>query len=155
MVTIAVGLIVAAIMLIIYYFSSRDIFSVLGTISIIAAFIISLMPIGLAYGDWHLIEERELISLSNETASEGKREIYLLSTANNGYKYRYSIESSKAYKTDILWSNNVEVNEEVNCKTPILKIYEKEGVRSVWTFIVFPAQTKYVFHIPEGSVSNM
>lgn len=110
------------------------------------------------YTEWKLINETELITLSNGIASGGTGLIYVSLSADSTYTYRYEIDSefgtdtSKEYQTETLRGSNVIEVEDPNCKTPFIRIYQRDGKRSIWTFGWFNTQYKYVFYVPEGTI---
>lgn len=160
MLTIYVGVIIVIILCIIAAVSEEMDFAILAVIGFIAAIIIALVPGGdREYGEWKMIEEKELVSISTETVSGDIHDIYLLYSEENTYTYRYKIASEVGINTAVLCqtetlsNKNVEQLEDVNCKTPVLQVYEREGLVPKWKLRRLPTQTKYVFYLPEGSVS--
>lgn len=111
------------------------------------------------YTDWEQIDEIELVSLSNSLGTESSGFIYVSLSANNVYTYRYEVESqfgtnsSKEYKTGTL-SNNVTEVEDPNCDIPVLRIYERSGRKTIWTFAFRTNEYSYVFYVPEGSIAK-
>lgn len=128
-------------------------------ISVLAAIYFSFVPIS-GYYDWELAEETELVSLSNGLASGSKGFIYVSLTADNTYTYRYEIDSdfgtttSKEYKTQTLVNENVEEIEDPNCTTPVIREYSQKAKRSIWTFALGQTNYKYIFYVPEGTISK-
>ena len=158
MLTIIIGIVLAVILIVI--FASLGIGE--DAVSYIAAFLILLAiflgvfaPIS-GYKDWELIEQTELISLSNDIASGGTGMLYVSLSADNVYTYRYEIssefgtETSKEYRTTTL-TGDVEEIEDSNCEVPVIRVYQKEAKRSIWTFGLY-SETKYVFYVPEGTI---
>jgi hypothetical protein len=125
---------------------------------IIGAIALGLFAPISGYNDWELVEETKLVSLSNTTASGGTGFIYVSLSANNVYTYRYEVdsnfgsESSKEYETNTLTENVIE-SEDSNCKIPVLRKYKRTAKKSIWTFGV-AFEEKYVFYVPEGSISK-
>lgn len=132
--------------------------TVFGLVGIIASFILGIVYPFNGYTDWKLVEETELISLSNSTVSGGEGCIYVSLSADNAYTYRYEIDSdlgtdsSKEYETATIMNNVIEV-EDPNCEVPTLKEYKRTAKKSIWTFGVY-SETKYVFYVPEGTISK-
>lgn len=129
-------------------------------ISVLAAIYFSFVPIS-GYYDWELVEETELVSLSNGLASNSNRFVYVSLTGDNAYAYRHEINSdlgtatSKEYKTETLVNKNVEEIEDSSCTTPILRKYCQKPKQTFWTFAVLADEkTKYVFYVPEGTISK-
>lgn len=160
MLSVALGLLVAAIMVIFFWVSNCEGFLVLGLISIVAGFIFALLPGGLGHDEWKLIEEKELICFSHKSDSETASDTYLLFSEENAYMYRYQVESklgantSKETQIETLVNEEVEVIEEINCDTPVLRMYERKGTKNNWKFIKLPKQTKYVFYVPDGTIAK-
>ena len=111
------------------------------------------------YEEWELKQETELISLSNNVASGGNGIVYVSLSADNVYTYRYEInsefgtETSREYRTVTLTGNGVEEIEDSNCEVPVIRVYRKEAKKTIWTFGL-KSETKYVFYVPEGSISK-
>ena len=80
--------------------------------------------------------------------------------ADNTYTYRYEIDSdfgtttSKEYKTQTLVDENVEEIEDPNCTTPVIREYSQKAKRSIWTFALGQTNYKYIFYVPEGTISK-
>ena len=127
---------------------------------LVAAIVLGLfLPVS-GYKDWELAEEIELVSLSNGLASGSKGFIYVSLTADNTYTYRYEIDSdfgtttSKEHKTQTLVNENVEEIEDPNCTTPVIREYSQKAKRSIWTFALGQTNYKYIFYVPEGTISK-
>lgn len=112
------------------------------------------------YTDWEMVQETELVSLSDSTASGGVGLIYVSLSADNAYTYRYEIDSefgtetSKEYQTATVLGQNVQEVEDPDCETPVIRVYTRKGKMSVWTFALGNEETKYVFYVPEGTISK-
>lgn len=112
------------------------------------------------YTDWKMVQETELVSLSNNTASGGVGLVYVSLSADNAYTYRYEIDSefgtetSKEYQTATVLGQNVQEVEDPDCETPVIRVYTRKGKMSVWTFALMHEETKYVFYVPEGTISK-
>lgn len=125
-------------------------------LAIVVGFLTSLS----GYKDWQLVQETELVSLSNGTASGGTGFIYVSLSADSTYTYRYEVDSefgtetSKEYETRTLTSGNVQEVEDPNCKVPVIREYYRKGKSSIWTFALCTGQCKYVFYVPEGTISK-
>lgn len=120
-----------------------------------------LIPISGFNDEWELIEETELIALSNAESFEEIRRVFVFISADNVYIYRHHInsnfgtETAKGYRTEILMNEEIEEVEDPNCETPVLRVYRKTTKRSIWTFALLGDEmTKYVFYVPEGSISK-
>ena len=115
-------------------------------------------PIG--YEEAVLVDEIELVSLNNTVSSEGGGNMFYVSvSASNVYTYRYEIKDKynlggKSYETDTKSGNVTEV-ESKECKTPVLKVYERKPKRSWITFSFgHSPKLEYVFYVPEGTIQK-
>lgn len=84
------------------YFDSANSVTAAGMI-ITCGVIISLVaglhePLS-GYTDWEMVQETELVSLSDSTASGGVGLVYVSLSANNAYTYRYEIDSEFGTET--------------------------------------------------------
>jgi len=133
----------------------------------ICALILIFLGIGILSGLWSpakgytesiLIDEVELVTLSNNIASQASGGLFYVSVSpTNVYSFRYEVEDKynlggKHYETDTLTNNVTEV-ESKECKKPVLKIYEKKPIKNKWiSFSISSAPIKeYVFYVPEGT----
>jgi len=111
------------------------------------------------FGEWELINETELIALSNNTVTEGGGFVYVAVSGENVYTYRYEISSefgtdtSIEYETDTI-SGDVIESEDPNCEKPVLLEYERKAKITIWTFGLGQSETKYVFYVPEGTIQK-
>lgn len=86
--------------------------------------------------------------------------IYVSLSADNAYTYRYEIDSEfgtemgKTYKTQTLVGKDVEEVEDPNCEKAVVRVYQREGKRTIWTFALGMEETKYIFYVPEGTISK-
>ena len=118
-----------------------------------------IVPISGFY-EWKLTQETELVTLSNSLASGGVGIIYVSLSADNAYTYRYEIDSEfgtetgKTYKTQTLIGKDVEEVENPNCEKAVVRVYQREGKRTIWTFALGTEETKYIFYVPEGTISK-
>lgn len=109
--------------------------------------------------DWELHKQTQLVSLSNGLATQGGGFMFVSVSAENAYSYRYEIDSrfgtetSKEYVVDVV-SGNVEEIEDINCETPVLLKYKNKLGISKWRIILPGEATKYVFYVPEGTISH-
>ena len=109
------------------------------------------------YEESEFVKETQLVSLSNDTVSQGSKGIFYVSiSADNVYSYRYEVDdnyglSGKAYKVGTVSKNVTEV-ESSECKVPVLKVYNKKGKKGLFTFAAFTDETEYVFYVPEGTI---
>lgn len=140
----------------------------LSTFLAVIAAIVGVLGIGAGlcaplsgYTEWELIQETELVSLTNNPASGGVGKLtYVSLSADNAYTYRYEIDSefgtetSREYDTNTLVNKDVEEIEDYNCKKPVIREYQKKGKRTIWTFAFDTTITKYIFYVPEGTISK-
>ena len=149
MLTVTIGGILAVIVICIYLprcdkGHGLDILFVI--IMILATLIGGFSPIS-GYNEWELIEEMELISLSNDVDSKGNGMIYVTLSADNVYTYRDEISS----EIGTLTGKNVEEVEDPNCEVPVIRVYRKVAKATIWTYGLY-SKTKYVFYVPEGTI---
>lgn len=162
MLTIVLGLALTVILIfvIVYLELDSSISEIIILLFFTVSFIIGLfVPIS-GYSEWELVKETELISLSNTTASGSKGLVYVSLTADNAYTYRYEIdskfgtESSKEYQTQTLVNKDVEEIEDSNCSVAVVREYCQKAKRTIWTFALGQKNSKYVFYVPEGTISK-
>ena len=100
----------------------------------------------------------KLVSLRDETISEGSGLFYISISGNNSYTYYvevdspYASDSQKAYKSNTISSNNVTIIEDDNYTDAKLITYVKYGKKSFWTFAVDCKEYEYVFYVPTGTI---
>lgn len=130
----------------------------LGLVFVITAVVTGII-IPVEYEEWELVNETELVSLSNDTIAEGGGGlIYVSVSGENTYTYRYKIssefgtETSKEYKVDTI-SEDVIESEDANCEVPVLREYVRKGKITIWTFGC-SEETQYVFYVPEGTIQK-
>ena len=135
-------------------------FSLLLFAILLGAIAIGLIAPISGFNEWELIEETELVSLSNNVSSGGTGIVYVSLSADNTYSYRYEINSkfgtdtSKEYTTETLVGEDVEEVEDINCEAPVVRVYQRTGKKSIWTFALGGKETKYVFYVPVGTISK-
>lgn len=100
----------------------------------------------------------KLVSLRDETISEGSGLFYISISGNNSYTYYvevdspYASDSQKAYKSNTISSNNVTIIEDDSYTDAKLITYVKYGKKSFWTFAVDCKEYEYVFYVPTGTI---
>ena len=159
---IVIGIVIAIILVIIVVVIGDK--SLLGAGAFLSAVSIAAgIVIGLFYptkfGEWELINETELITLSNNTVTEGGGFLYVTVSGENVYTYRHEISSefgthtSIEYETDTI-SGNVIESEDPNCEKAVLLEYERKAKATFWTFGIGGSETKYVFYVPKGTIQK-
>ena len=131
------------------------------TLIVFTAIVLGLFfPTG--YKDEELVEEIELVSLSNSTSTEGKGIIYVSITGENSYSYRYEVDSkygtttSKEYVVETISKKNgniVEV-EDSNCEKAVIQRFVKKSKITIWSFGFGGSETTYIIYVPEGSIAK-
>lgn len=112
------------------------------------------------YTEWENVEEIELESLSNSTQSAETEIIYVSVNSDNVYSYRYQVDydfptiNSKEYKMETLSGSNITEFEDKECKNPVLKVYRRKGIPTIWNMAVGNTEIEYVFYVPEGSIKK-
>lgn len=160
MLAIVIGIVVAVGLMFLAVLIAEDsipMFAMLATLCIAGGIMIGIF-VPTKYGDWELVEQTELVSLSNSTVTEGGGLIYVSVSGENTYTYRYEIssefgtETSTEYKVDTV-SKNVIESEDENCEVPVLRKYVRKGKITIWTFGL-SSETKYVFYVPKGTIQK-
>ncbi len=115
-------------------------------------------------GEWKVVEKREIVSLSNNTASEGRGFLYVNVSSKNVYTYRYEVNTEnstdtvKNYITDTISGNiNIIEREDKNCTIPELIVEMKKTKRTIWTLGLGGYDNscvRYTFHVPYGTISH-
>lgn len=105
------------------------------------------------------VSTTKLVSLRDETISEGsKRHFYISISGNNSYTYYVEVDSphasgsQKAYKSDTISSDNVTIIEDDSYTDAKLVTYERHGKETFWTFGAFFEDPEYVFYVPTGTI---
>lgn len=123
-----------------------------------------ILGIGLpvsGYEQPQVCSTEELISLRDETVSEGRGGLfYVAVSATNTYTYYievdspYVSDSQKAYKSKTISGSNVTIVEDDNYTEAKLVKYVKYGKKSFWTFAVGAEEYEYVFYVPTGTIAR-
>lgn len=157
MLTIIIGVILAIIIYFIALYFESELLKVLAGIVAIVGLIIPI-SISSGYEDPVLVNEIELVSLSNSVESEGKGNLcYVSISANNVYSYRYETNENygidgNAYKVGTISENVTEI-ESKDCTTPVLKVYKQKG-KTNWFVFSDRDIISYVFYVPNGTISK-
>ena len=117
------------------------------------------LPIS-GYTDWQLVDERELISFSNQNETE--KDTFVIRN-QDAYLYRIENKSSidnaslNSYSTINLYPNGMEVFrideiEDAECIKPVVKTYERKGKMSLFTFAIGAKQKYYAFIVPKNTI---
>lgn len=163
MLIIVIGIAIVFVLLLIasLFDNNSTVVANIGTVIVLAALVLGLfLPTG--YKDEELVEEIELVSLSNSTSAEGEGIIYVSITGENSYSYRYEVDSkygtttSKEYVVETISKKNgniVEV-EDPNCEKAVIQRFVKKSKITIWSFGFGGSETTYVIYVPEGSISK-
>lgn len=135
--------------------------SILVAVSVVAIIIgLSICGYGIfgttKYTEWKTVEEIELENLSNSTQSA--ETVYVLINAEKVYLYKYQLNyelNAKEYKIEPLSGSNIAAIEDKECMKPILKVYRRKGIPTIWNMAVGTTEKKYVFYVPEGSIREI
>lgn len=157
MLTIIIGIGIAAALLFIgAYFDWGDSFTCAIVLFIaLAGILLPCMPI-CGYEQAEVVQEIELVSLSNSIASEGEGNLFYVSlSAGNVYSYRYEVEnttglSGNAYETSTVSSNVTEVESD-ECTRPVLIVYVSKAKSNLFCFGIGDVKS-YVFYVPTGTI---
>ena len=111
------------------------------------------------YGEPEVVSTTELVSLKDDTVSEGTGRLFYVSiSGTNSYTYyvevdsTYASNSQKAYKSYTISDNNVTIVEDDSYTDAKLVAYVRYGKKSFWTFAVGAKQYEYVFYVPTGTI---
>lgn len=163
MLIIVIGIVIVAAVLWISsrFDSNTTIVANISAVIVFAAIVLGLfIPTG--YKDEELVEEIELVSLSNSTSAEGKGIIYVSITGENSYSYRHEVDSnygtatSKEYVVETISEkdgNIVEV-EDPSCEKAVIQRFVKKSKITIWSFGFGGSETTYVIYVPEGSITK-
>ncbi|MBQ8044318.1 MAG: hypothetical protein IJ272_09295 [Clostridia bacterium] len=159
MLTIILGIgIAAALIFIGAYFDWEENFTcVTALFVVIAGIMLAFAPL-CGYEQAEVVQEIELVSLSNTVASEGEGNlIYVSVSAGNVYSYRYKVEnttglSGNAYETNTVSSNVTEVESD-ECTQPLLIVYVSKAKSNLFCFGIGKVKS-YVFYVPTGTISK-
>jgi len=131
----------------------------LGSIAITVIGVAVLCTLVFPFAGYHepeLIQETELVSLSNTVATSGGGNIFYVSVSpGNVYSYRYEVKNKsytneKAYKRVLVSGNDTEI--ETDTEVAILRKYVQKPKRWLWTFALGTEKYKYEFIVPKGSI---
>lgn len=131
----------------------------LAIILVIFGFYIGITEPVSGYDEPQIASTTELISLRNETISEGTGRLFYVSVSGtNSYTYyvevdsEYVSNSQKAYKSNTISDSNVTIVEGNNYTDAKLVTYVRHGTKSFWTFAVGAKKYEYVFYVPPGTI---
>lgn len=120
------------------------------------------IPVGIfapvsGYHETEIEKTISLVSLSDNTVSEGGGAIYVSVSGENVYTYYTEIESKyapktgKAYEPHTLSGKNIIIVEDESYADAKLVKYRTEAKSTFWTFGVC-AKVEYVFYVPKGTI---
>ena len=157
MLTIIIGICVCLFL----YSITRPYVSFTSIIIMFVAIFVSIFHPFDGYTDWELVEETELVTLSDTSVSGDIGPIYL-SLSGNTYTYRYeevdsTFEVNSKFGTKSTTSHisayDVTVIEDPECQKPVLMEYGRTAKETLWNFS-FCCESSYVFYVPEGTISK-
>ena len=130
-----------------------------GIICLIGGVITGIIEPVSGYGEPEIVSTVELVSLRDETVSEGTGRLFYVSvSSSNSYTYYIEVDSSyasssqKAYESKTISSGDVTIVEDDNATDAKLVKYVRHGKKSFWTFAVGAKQYEYVFYVPTGTI---
>ncbi len=113
------------------------------------------------YGEPHVFSTTELVSLRDDTVSEGTGRLFYVSiSGTNSYTYYMEVDSEytsnfqKAYKSKTISGSNVTIIEDDSYTDAKLVTYVRYGNKSFWTFAANAKQYEYVFYVPTGTIAR-
>lgn len=110
------------------------------------------------YTGWELFAEGEVKPLPDSTASGDSKSAYVSIGADGSYTYSAKITSEistdfpKEYGVVIFGDEDVVVMEDADCQKPVVKIYTRQGRKSIWTFALFSQKKMHILNVPEGTI---
>lgn len=135
-----------------------------GTIAVIVlavGLVIGLFVPIAGYNEPIVVEEKVLVSLTDNTVSTGNGGvIYVNIDASNVYTYRFEVDSKyatkgdKAYESDTKSGDSVTVVEGDSYTSAKLVTYKLKPKRFFWTFAIGASEYEYVFYVPTGTVKG-
>lgn len=161
MLTIILGIVLVIVLVVAIVFFSKDpsasMTAMLATAIIVIAVTIAFSPIHGFEEEAILIDEVELVALSNDVSSEGRGILFVSVSANNVYSYKYEVDNpygsdGESFETKTV-SGNVIETESSQCQKAVLRVYERKPKTSVWTFC-WETQVEYEFYVPEGTIDR-
>lgn len=133
----------------------------LAIVCVIAGFYAGIAEPVSGYGEPEAISTTELVSLRDDTVSEGTGRLFYVSiSGTNSYTYYMEVDSSyasnsqKAYKSRTISGSNVTIIENDNYTDAKLVTYVRYGKKSFWTFAAGAKQYEYVFYVPTGTIAR-
>ena len=163
---ILAGILACALLFILmFFYDFKDYFvSLLGItlaiVCVVAGIIVGILVPVNGYLESQILSTTKLISLRNETVSEGSGLFYVSISGTNSYTYyvevdsTYASNSQKAYKSNTISSNNVIIIEDSSYTSAKLVTYVRYGKKTFWTFAVGAKEYEYVFYVPPGTISR-
>ena len=133
----------------------------LAILCVIAGFYVGIVKPVSGYGEAEVVSTTELLSLRDDTVSEGTGRLFYVSiSGTNSYTYyvevdsEYASNSQKAYKSKTISSSNVTIVEDDSYTDAKLVTYVRYGKKSFWTFAAGAKQYEYVFYVPKGTIAR-
>lgn len=139
------------------FFYIDYVLAMLSLFGLVIGIFAGLSPIS-GYTEWQLTEEAELGAFSNVPALRETRTIYAVLSAENTYTYWYDTgsqfgtETSKTFKEQIVKEEYVDTVEDANCPKPVVRVYQRQGKKTIWTFAVLGKETRYILYVPAGTI---
>lgn len=113
------------------------------------------------YGEPQMVSTTKLVSLREESVTEGKGCLFYISVSGtNSYTYYVEVDSpyisnsQKAYQSNTISSSNVTIVEDNSFEDAKLVTYVRYGKKTFWTFAVGAKQYEYVFYVPTGTIAR-
>lgn len=113
------------------------------------------------YEEPQQVSTTELVSLRDDTVSEGTGRLFYVSiSGTNSYTYYvevdsdYASNSQKAYKSKTISGSNITIVEDDNYTDAKLVTYVRHGKKSFWTFAAGIKKYENVFYVPTGTIAR-
>jgi len=133
----------------------------IGVISLLAGIVLGIFVPVSGYKEPEMVSTTELVSLRDDTVSEGTGRLFYVSiSGTNSYTYyvevdsNYASNSQKAYNSKTISDSNVTIVEDDSYTEAKLVTYVRHGKKSFWTFAAVAKKYEYVFYVPTGTIAR-
>ena len=155
---ILVGLIACVGLTVIALFFDEDRWFTLGVACLLVGCAMGVLPWN-GYEEMVESEVVELVSLRDDTVSEGGGLLYVSISGENHYSYYTEVETpfatgnSKAYIGNTISGDNIIIVEDDDCSSAKLVTYSAKIKKSFWSYGK-GATYRYVFYVPTGTIAR-
>ena len=135
--------------------------AILAIVCVIGGVVAGIIEPVSGYGEPQMVSTTELVSLRDDTVSEGTGRLFYVSiSGTNSYTYyvevdsNYASNSQKAYKSKTISGSNITIVEDDSYTEAKLVTYVRYGKKSFWTFAAGAKEYEYVFYVPTGTIAR-